>query len=90
MESRKEVIMLLHFEDDTGKQEQLGLMRTSRNTTDQKTCVLSGWEPVDISFSQQALESSGVLGGGDQSFHTMHHLSRRSPAVCYTEPQSAV
>lgn len=44
-------------------------------------CVLYICEPVDVSISQQIMESSGVFSGGNQSGHVVHHLRRRNPAV---------
>lgn len=38
-------------------------------------------EPVDVSISQQIMESSSMFRGGNQSGHVVHHLSRRNPAV---------
>lgn len=44
-------------------------------------CVLYIFEPVNVSISQQIMESSGVFSGGNQSGHVVHHLRRRNPAV---------
>lgn len=78
MEGREELVMLLHFGDDAGKQQErvrkaLSCLCPRHQTRDA--------EPVDVIVSQQLVNSGGVFSGGNQSDHLVHHLSRRNSAI---------
>lgn len=82
MESREELVMLLHFDDDAAKSERTFLGFCICIKVIQTICLCCVvCEPVNVSLSQQLMESSSVFGGGSQSGHLVHDLSRRNPAV---------
>lgn len=82
MESREELVMLLHFDDDAAKSERTFLGFCICIKVIQTICLCCVvCEPVNVSLSQQLMESSSVFSGGSQSGHLVHDLSRRNPAV---------